>query len=197
MVRFLSVTAAGAVVGAAMLAHPSMGAAEATAAGTGPAGAVQPVAATSCSTPWGSLEESAGTLSTAALTNVRSGQHACFDRVVFDLLGSGEGHHVRYVPAVLAQGSGAVVPLRGGALLQVDLQNPAYDENGRSTYQPADRRELVPVAGYRTLRQAAWGGSYEGYTTVGVGVRARLPFRTFVLPTTGGSKLVLDVAHIW
>jgi len=40
-------------------------------------------------------------------------------------------------------------------------------------------------------------GSSEGQTTVGVGVRARLPFRAVVLETATGSKLVVDVAHRW
>ena len=55
---------------------------------------------------------------------------------------------------------------------------PDYDINtGVSTYHPANGNELVDVAGFRTLRQLVYGGSFEGYTTIGVGVRARLPFR--------------------
>ena len=75
---------------------------------------------------------------------------------------------------------------------------PAYDGRGRPTYEFDDRRELVDVAGYRTFRQVAWGGSYEARTSVGLGVRARLPFRVFVLDGPGrGSRLVVDVAHRW
>ena len=40
----------------------------------------------------------------------------------------------------------------------------------------ATKRLPMPnVAGYRTFRQVAWAGSFEGQTTVGLGVRARLP----------------------
>jgi hypothetical protein len=53
--------------------------------------------------------------------------------------------------------------------------------------------ELVNVTGYRTFRQVAWAGSYEGESTVGLGTRARLPFRVFILP----GHLVVDVAHAW
>jgi hypothetical protein len=54
------------------------------------------------------------------------------------------------------------------------------------------------VSGYRTFRQAAWAGTYEGQTTIGVGVRARLPMRVFVLNGPGGERhLVVDVAHSW
>ena len=54
------------------------------------------------------------------------------------------------------------------------------------------------MSGYRTLRQVAWAGSFEGQTSLGVGVRARLPFRVTVLDGPGtGSRVVLDVAHRW
>lgn len=152
-----------------------------------------------CGITWGSLDKSAGVASSGSLMNVRSGQHGCYDRLVLDVSGSAAGYTVRYVPAVHAQGSGQVVPLRGGAFLEIVARAPAYDVNtGHPTYTPADLRELVDLAGYRTFRQAAWGGSFEGYTTVGLGVRARLPFRVFTLAGPGsGSRLVIDVAHQW
>jgi hypothetical protein len=38
----------------------------------------------------------------------------------------------------------------------------------------------------------------EGQTEIGLGVRARLPFRVFPLAGPGdGSRLVIDVAHRW
>src|SRR3954447_26748932 len=112
-----------------------------------------------CSTAWGSTAEHAGPTtrpSVGHLTDVRSGRHACYDRLVLDLSGPRRaGYDVRYVSAVLADPSGHVVPLRGGARLQVTVQAPAYDTAGHATYRPADRRELVDVAGYRTFRQVA------------------------------------------
>jgi hypothetical protein len=99
---------------------------------------------------------------------------------------------------VRSDGSGALVPLRGGARLSVVVRAPAYDSSGRATYQPASRRELVNVAGYSTFRQIAWAGTFEGSTTIGLGVRARLPMRVFVLSGPGtGSRVVIDVAHHW
>jgi hypothetical protein len=58
---------------------------------------------------------------------------------------------------------------------------------------------MVDVRGFRTFRQLAFGGSFEGNTTLGLGVRARLPFRVFVLPgkTFEPDRLVVDVAHRW
>ena len=154
-----------------------------------------------CSTRWGSLAESGGTPSASYVTGVRAGRHACFDRLVVDLAGpaSGADYDVRYVPVVHHDGSGTRVPLRGAADLQVVVRAPSYDiESGHDTYCPADPRELAGTRGSRTFRQVAWAGSFEGQTTLGLGVRTRLPFRAMVLPGPGrGSRVVVDVAHTW
>ena len=59
----------------------------------------------------------------------------------------------------------------------------------------------MDVSGYRTFRQVAWGGSFEGQTTLGLGVHARLPFRVTVLAGAPGcpkgARVVVDVAHAW
>jgi hypothetical protein len=161
-------------------------------------------AAPYCGLTWGSLPQAHDThADTEAVYGVRAGRHACYDRLVIDLGGqdiSFGSYDVRYVPRIISDGSGAVVPVRGGAALQVIVRAPAYDEHG-PTYLPANPREVVAVSGFSTFRQVAWAGSFEGQTTLGVGVRARLPFR--VLTVTGtpdsdnGPKLVIDVAHRW
>ncbi|HET7474412.1 MAG TPA: hypothetical protein VFJ97_00120 [Dermatophilaceae bacterium] len=177
----------------------------AMAAAAGVAAAVPAVAAqastastASCAVTWGSLVKSRPGMGTAPLTNVRSGRHTCYDRLVLDVAGATTGYQVSYVDQVRMDGSGDVVPLRGGAKLQVILRSPAYDDAGNPTYTPANRRELVNVTGYSTFRQVAWAGSFEGQTTLGLGVRARLPMNVFVLAGPGtGSRLVIDVAHHW
>jgi hypothetical protein len=118
--------------------------------------------------------------------------------MVVDLDGPvGRSYEARYVRAVHQDGSGFRVPLRGAADLLLVVRAPAYDD-GKETYRPANRRELVSTRGYRTFRQVAFAGSYEGQTTIGLGVRARLPFRVTVLPGPGrGSRVVVDVAHSW
>ena len=132
-------------------------------------------------------------LGTAPLVAVRAGQHTCTDRVVFEVDGPVAGYDVRYVPRVVQDGSGAVVTVPGGARLQVVLNHPAYDAQGRPTWIGD-----VAVPGFRTLRSVVAAGSFEGYTTFGVGTRARLPFRVTVLPGPGPhSRVVLDVAHRW
>ncbi|MDQ0734086.1 AMIN-like domain-containing (lipo)protein [Arthrobacter agilis] len=177
---------------------PAALAALALAGGLGLAGA-PPASAAYCDISWGSTAKAATSSSySAPITNVRSGRHDCFDRLVIDTRGSAPGYRVRYTDAVRQPGSGAVVPLRGGARLVVTVIAPAYDDDGQATYQPDDRDELVDVRGYSTFRQVALAGSYEGWTTFGVGVRARLPVRVTVLPgRDGGSRVVVDVAHRW
>ena len=54
------------------------------------------------------------------------------------------------------------------------------------------------MTGYSTFRQVVSAGTFEGYSSFGLGVRARLPFRVFVLDGPGtSSRLVVDVAHRW
>jgi hypothetical protein len=171
-----------------------------TFAGTASPATIRTAATTTCPSGWGSLPEARHWPGVAegALTNLRAGRHACYDRVVIDVRGRSMAYNVRYVPAVSMEGSGAPVPLRGGAKLQVVVSPADSDYEGHSTYHPANRRELVNVTGYRTLRQVAHAGSLEGQTTLGVGVRARLPFRTFTLAGPGSnSRLVIDIAHHW
>ncbi len=157
--------------------------------------------ATVCEAQWGSLTKARAPYTSKQITNIRSGQHQCFDRLVVDINAEGQGkpgYQVKYVKRVTKDGSGANVPLRGSAKLRIIVKAPAYDDNGRLTYRPDNRRELVGVADYRTFRQVAWAGTFEGQTTIGLGVRARLPMRAFVLNQPGaGHTVVVDVAHRW
>jgi hypothetical protein len=156
-----------------------------------------------CGITWGSLAKQGSATNPAAsqqpsLVNVRAGQHPCFDRLVLDVAKGGSAR-VQYVTNVLTQGKGDVVPLRGGAKLEIVARVPDYNINtGQPTYRPANVKELVNVCGFRTFRQVGYGGSFEGYTSIGLGVRARLPFRVFGLTGPGDrSRIVIDVAHRW
>lgn len=160
----------------------------------GPAPA-QAHSAPSCAVTWGSQPKTTPAMTTAEIFDVRAGRHTCFDRLVVDVAGSvKDAYDARYVPRVIAEGSGDVVPLRGGAFLQVAVRAPVAPTDSFFV-SPGN---LVNVSSYRTFRQVGWGGSFEGYTVIGLGVRARLPFRVFVIPGPGnGSRLVVDVAHRW
>lgn len=189
--RFLPLLA-GALLASGLLAGPAQ------ASGPGDERAF-------CGQVWGSLPEG-GRLSTAAevVTDVRVGRHACYDRLVIDLRGPADrapNYEVRYVDEVTEGGSGFPVPLRGGATLRLLVGAAAYDDSGQPTYLPADRDEVVDVTSYATFRQVAWAGSFEGETGLGIGVRARLPFRVFTLlgapDDDRAVRLVIDVGHRW
>ena len=157
-------------------------------------------AAAACSTAWGSTGEWVERLGPAALTAVRTGRHSCFDRLVVDLAGPAAGYRVEYVDQVFQDGSGAVLDVPGGARLLLNVHHPAHDAAGAPTIVPAPAagEQVADVRGYRTLRSVVYGSSFEGATTFGVGVRARLPFRVLVLDGPGGGgRLVVDVAHRW
>jgi len=162
-------------------------------------------AAASASTPfcginWGSLPKAGGALHQAPLVATRTGQQTCYDRLVFEFDGTADGYRVEYASEVYTEGQG--LPLSGqtagGALIKVALLEPTTDLSGHSTYPQPVGGHVANVAGYQTLRDVVFGGSFEGYSTFAVGVRARLPFRVFVLSGPGShSRIVLDVAHRW
>lgn len=159
--------------------------------------AATPAQATVCEAFWGSLPKVAAPYTDSSVYDVRAGQHLCYDRLVIDLAGSAGGYHVSYVDQVVGT-DGVAVPLAGGAKLQVAINAPAYDQHGNATYTPANPDKVVNVTNYRTLRHVAFVESWEGQTLLGVGVRARLPMRVFVLDgPDGGSRVVIDVAHLW
>jgi hypothetical protein len=169
-------------------------------AGAGPVGATRSAATTPyCGITWGSADRSGGALNPAPLVTTRTGQHDCFDRIVFEFDGPANGYAVKY-GEVYTEGRGlALTPYTaGGALLNVQLLAPAYDQSRMAAYPYRVGAHPENVVGYQTLRDVVFGGSYEGYTTFAVGVRARLPFQVSVLPGPGAhSRIVLDVAHFW
>jgi hypothetical protein len=145
----------------------------------------------SCAVMWGSTAKSAGpsTSPGSPVTNVRTGRHECYDRFVVDLGGPASGYRVRYVNRYRAEGSGNVIPLPGGARIEIIVRAPG-ESYGGTVGQPLPG---VTVAGYDTFRSHRYGGSFEGTTSFGLGVRARLPFRVM----KAGNRVVVDVAHHW
>ncbi|UQA90796.1 AMIN-like domain-containing (lipo)protein [Streptomyces halobius] len=151
-----------------------------------------------CSTVWGSGDKSATDANAEPLKNIRTGQGACYDRMVFDISGATgkAGYHVGYVDAFHQDGSGQRIPVTGGAILEIYVSAPSHDpETGRQTYAGRAGKPLpgVNLTGYQTFKDTKFGASFEGQTQVGLGVRARLPFRVL----QSGDQLIVDVAHHW
>ena len=163
-------------------------------------------AAPFCGIRWGSLPKQDSHYTSAHITNLRAGRHACFDRLVIDLGRrepglpgpDGNGYQVRYGSQFTSDPSDRPIPLAGAADLSIVVHARAIDDDGRPTYRPANATRAVNVAGFSTFRQVVFDGTFEGQTQIGLGVRARLPFRVFSLAgPSGGSRLVIDVAHRW
>ncbi|MFC5721231.1 hypothetical protein ACFP1Z_13755 [Streptomyces gamaensis] len=148
---------------------------------------------------WGSRERVSTDTEYHPLTDIRTDRHACFDRIVFDVHtteGHPIGYRVGYVDKVHQDGSGDVVPVGGGAVLAIRVAAPSHDVASNSTRYPGKLGKPLPgvdLTGYRTFRDARFAGSFEGDTQVGLGVRARLPFRVF----QSDNHIVVDVAHSW
>ncbi|WKX71866.1 hypothetical protein [Streptomyces sp. XD-27] len=148
-----------------------------------------------CATNWGKGEKSRTDAAGDSLTSIRTGKHDCFDRLVFDIKGGASGkigYHVGYVKKFYQDGSGEEIPVKGGAILQIYVNAPSYDD-GKETYPGRAGKPLpgVDIKGYKTFKDTKFGASFEGQTQVGVGVRAKLPFRV----TQSGDRLIVDVAH--
>jgi hypothetical protein len=155
-----------------------------------------------CGIWWGSLAKSAGVDDADWLIEGRVGQHPCFDRLVFELYGPAAGARVRYVDRLPVL-PGITVQPRGGARLRIDIPTglpPASATEGRvrSSLGPMDGTPLFDVRGFRTFRDVQWARISGGGAVFGLGLRARLPFRVFVLDGPGRrSRVVVDVAHRW
>ncbi|MGW5673625.1 AMIN-like domain-containing (lipo)protein [Streptomyces sp. NPDC003860] len=154
--------------------------------------------ASACATGWGSGTKSATESVAEPLKNIRTGQHACYDRIVFDVTGApGKvGYHVGYVDAFHQDGTGDLIPVAGGAILQLYVNAPSYNPTtGQAVYPGTPGQNLpgVNITGYRTFKDTKFGASFEGQTQVGLGLRAKLPFRV----QQSGDQVIVDVAHAW
>jgi hypothetical protein len=117
--------------------------------------------------------------------------HGCFDRLVIDMSGGKRPpFSARYVKRIVADPSGKVLKVRGHAKILITVRGPA----GRH-YHP-NAVNLTDVSGFKTFRQVRGAGSFERVTSIGLGVRAKLPFRVFELGSSQSAwRIVVDVAH--
>ncbi|MFI9045922.1 hypothetical protein [Streptomyces sp. NPDC053427] len=186
-------TAATALVLAAAGLMTAAGSAGAASAPVGTA-----TSAKACSTAWGSGAKSATDANAKPLKNITTSRSACYDRMVFDISGADGkiGYHVGYVDAFHQDGSGDLIPVKGGAILQIFVSAPSFDPaTGKQSYAGKAGKSLpgVDITGYKTFKDTKFGASFEGQTQVGLGTRAKLPFRV----SQSGHELIVDVAHSW
>ena len=126
-----------------------------------------------------------------SVVDVRTGEHEGFDRVVFELDGTGTaGWRVQYEDDPRTQGEGAPVEVDGEATLTVVLEGVGYPfDTGVEEYD-SERRLLPRLSSVRDVRV---GGVFEGTFDAFVGVAEQRPFRVFRLQDP--ERVVIDVAH--
>jgi hypothetical protein len=126
------------------------------------------------------------------LTDVRVGRHPGFDRVVFELGGTGTpGWRVEYTTTPRADGSGARVRLKGTVFLQVVLRGVGLpDDVGIAPF--GNSRTRIPGTGTHGVAEVAPGAVFEGDQQAFIGLTgAQRPFRAFAL--TNPARVVVDV----
>ncbi|HEX2075436.1 MAG TPA: hypothetical protein VHF92_16750 [Geodermatophilus sp.] len=126
------------------------------------------------------------------VTDIRTGRHEGFDRVVFEVGGTGTpGWDVRYVDQASSQGSGDPVDVAGEAVLQVTLTGAGYPyDTGVEEYAGPDP---LPGQGTEVVTEVAFDATFEGTTVAFVGTSTEAPFRVYLLESP--TRVVLEVAH--
>lgn len=127
-----------------------------------------------------------------ALAGIRTGAHPGFDRIVLDFPGGAPDIvGSRFVPELIRDGSGEVEPMPGAAFAEVTMFSAGTaDGAGRSTY-PGPRKFTTP--GLNNVTGVAITGDYEGYLTLGTGLRRQTSLHVFTL--TGPPRIVVDIAR--
>jgi hypothetical protein len=124
------------------------------------------------------------------VTEIRIGRHEGFDRVVFELDGTGiPGWDVRYVDDPASQGSGDPVDVDGAETLQVILTGIGLPhDTGVDEWTGPN-----PLAGHgtETVTEVVWDATFEGQSVAFVGTTAQAPFRVFLLEDP--VRVVLEV----
>lgn len=127
---------------------------------------------------------------TPTLTDIRTGRHATFDRVVLDLNGQRPEYFVNEVDQLVNCGSGQPVSVPGNGFLEVRLAPAAaHDEFGNPTYTGPRN---FPTPGLANVRGVALTCDFEANLTVGVGyANANSWHRVFLLDNP--TRVVIDI----
>jgi hypothetical protein len=129
--------------------------------------------------------------STSRLTNITSGRHDTFDRIVLAFAGPQPECSAGYVLQIVADGSGQPISLDGNAFLRVTLRGAAaHDDAGKMTYSGPATMDTPELA---NITAVALAGDFEGEVTIGVGMNVETDYKVFAL--SGPTRVVIDVGH--
>lgn len=123
------------------------------------------------------------------LTNIRTGQHPGFDRVVLDFVGPAPTVTNQWTDELISDGSGEIFWLTGEHFVSV-VTNPAqaHDDAGNPTYTGPQK---FRTRNLRNVMAVGITGDYEAYVSIGLGTRTRTWVRTFTLSSP--TRVVIDV----
>lgn len=127
------------------------------------------------------------------LTDVTTGRHDGYDRVVFRFGGTGApGWMVRYVDRATDDPADTVLDIAGDGTLAVTLLGVQLPDTTGIPEWSGTNPILTP--GYTTLREVNVRGQFEGQELAFLGLdTADHPFRVFAL--TDPARVVVDVRH--
>ncbi|MFD8103379.1 hypothetical protein ACFV24_27965 [Nocardia fluminea] len=126
------------------------------------------------------------------VTDIRLGRQPGFDRVVYELGGTGSpGWQVAYTDSAVQDGSGKSVDVAGRAILEVRILGSAYPFD--STVPPFDGPDPVTDPGTPAITGVYKKLVYEGVTQSFIGIDAdQPPFSVTALADP--PRLVVDIA---
>ncbi len=122
------------------------------------------------------------------VTQVRTGKHQGFERVVFEFIGQGEpGWFIDYTDHPTQQGSGSPITYRGDTALNVNIDGTVLPfELGR------EDPKLGRVDGQDGfVTEVISAGTFEGRSQFVIGMRGQHPYSVQVLH--GPTRLVVDI----
>lgn len=127
------------------------------------------------------------------VTDVRVAHHPGFDRVVYEMAGTGTpGWTVGYVPEAVQDGSGMLLDLAGDGTLSVAISGSAYPADSGAV--PFTHTTAVRGAGTTVVTEVQGWSVFEGLTGSFIGTsETGHPFRVFLL--LDPVRVVVDVAE--
>ena len=127
------------------------------------------------------------------VSDIRTGRHDGFDRVVFEMGGTGTpGWDVRYVAEAYSQGMGDPVEVAGESALQVTITGAGYPfDTGVEEWTGPDP---LPGSGTRTVTEVVWDATFEGTSVAFIGTTGEAPFRVYALEDP--TRVVVEVADL-
>ena len=133
------------------------------------------------------------TIPRANVTDVRTGTHDGYDRVVFEFAdGLPEASLERAEPPFTQDASGMPIEVQGESFLRLILRGGTKQtEEGTSSYDGPTEFET----GYPALVHLIEGGDFEAQSTWYFGLASESCVRVLTLTDGGTARLVIDIEH--